>query len=197
MLLHNTLAFFHLDTGAQIFAGCTGGDGSNSNLNFFLRISKQKRGVYAGKKLIYGARLRNTANVSLPTPLEFSVTLPDGVALLNSKSAPEYRYRLPSSTLSRGNHKGKAHDKRLLSDQGSVGKGKIFNTTTPLEATFNSTLRTLTWHDLTFPPRKGYAFTFKVRVFDDVPAGTDLVFSASFYAELPATGQPYCSRAPG
>ena len=172
--------------GSQIFATCTAGDGSNSNLDFTSKISKQKHGVRAGKKLTYGAKIRNTANESLPSALEFSVVLPDGVKLLKTKSKPKYRYELPATTPSQGK-------KLSLSPQGLLGKNKGLDVTYPLEPTYDRTLRTLTWHDLIFPARKGYAFYFKVRVLGNIPAGTDLAFSASIYEELPATGEPYCS----
>lgn len=145
---------------------------------------------------MYGAKLRNTANVSLPTPLEFSVTLPEGVTFLKIKSKPKYRYVLPITTASQGDKSKKMHDKLLLSQQQGqemFGKKRFLNTTSPLKPIFNSTLRTLTWRELTFPPGKGYIFLFKARVRHDVPLGTNLVFSASFYDRLPATGQPYCS----
>lgn len=173
-------------SGAQIFARCTAGDGSNSNLNFTSKISKQKLGVRAGKTLTYGAKLRNTANESLPSAVEFSVVLPNGVKLLKTKSKPKYRYELPVTTPSQGK-------KLSLSPQGLLGKNLRLNVTSRLEPKFNSTSRTLTWHDLSFPARKGYAFYFKVRVLDNVPVGTDLVFSASLFEELPANGEPYCS----
>ncbi len=174
----------HTSPGAQVFATCAAGDGSNSNLAFTSKVSNAKRGVAPGKVVKYVGRVRNIANATLPEVVDFQVRLPAGVTYWRSKAIPRFRYRRPEVVVI---PEITRRDLRHHRAKRSFLEGPA------LKPVVNSTTRTVTWTDLTFPARRRYNFVLWVRVADNLAPGTKLIFSASIYQSLPATGQPYCN----
>lgn len=159
--------------GAQIFAQCAAGDGTNSLVGFKARA---KHGVAPGKIVRYMAKVKNLDKSAAVEGLALTVQLPPaGVTYLSSKSSSAY-----------------------IIAQGKAGKVKYANAHRGLPVTVNytSTPQFVTWHNLALPPRKGMKFALQVRVNSQgVYRGMPLVFTASVYQELPVNGLPYCSSA--
>ncbi len=138
---------------------------------FRSKLSPAKHGVAPGKVVKYVATIRNKAKLALPQVLDFQVLLPVGVTYWRSKNMPRSRY--PGAT-------GRRH---LKASAGFFKKGPA------LQPVVDSVTHTVTWQDLTFPPRRGYKFVLQVRVAEDLASGTRLTFSASVYPSLSGTGQ--------
>ena len=165
--------------GAQVFAQCAAGDGSNSLVQFKSKASHQKVGVALGKVVRYQAAVQNVDKAAVVQGLALTVQLPAmGVAYIGSKRSNGYV---------------------VVAGPGSTSGNKVrYRSTKGVAGSFNasSTPPTVTWLDLTLPPRKGMRFSLKVRVNNQgVQRGTPLVFSGRIYQQLPANGLPYCSSA--
>ena len=163
--------------GAQIFAQCSVGSGTTSQVRFKSKLSHQKRGVARGKLVHYHASVKNLDKSAVLTGLALTVELPplSNATLSSSKSSKGY-------AVAGTNFKtGKA--------QFRTTKGltpMIVNSTT-------ATLPTVTWTDLVLPPRKRMTFSISVRVNTlGNPAGTLLVFRGAVFQQLPVNGMPYC-----
>ena len=158
--------------GAQIFAQCSAGDGSNSVVGFKSRVSHQKRGVAPGKVVHYRATIENLDKTSVVSALAVEVQLPAATNATYSGSTSSKGYAIVS--------KG----------------GKVrFRTTkglTPMIVNSTATPPTVTWTDLVLPPRKSMRFSVSVRVNTWTPKGTPLLFRGRIYQQLPANGLPYC-----
>lgn len=163
--------------GAQIFAQCTAGDGTNSVVSFTSKIKHQRSGVAPGKAVVYKALVKNVDKAALVQGLALTVQLPAaGVVYTSSKASHGYR----------------------VTGAVAVGKKVRYRMAKAPTVMFNytATPQTVTWHDLVLPPRKGVRFSVKVRVNKaGVYRGMPLVFSGRVYQQLPVNGLPYCSSA--
>lgn len=164
--------------GAQVFAKCTAGNGTNSLVGFKSKIRHKKLGVKPGKTVLYKAMVKNVDKSALVQGLALTVQLPvAGVAFIKCKAS--HGYQVKSAV--------------------EAGKKKVWHdkARSPMVAiNFTATPRTITWNNLVLPPRKGMKFAVKVRVNSTgVYRGMPLVFSGGVYQQLPVNGLPYCSSA--
>jgi hypothetical protein len=164
--------------GAQIFAQCTVGDGSNSLVLFKSSVKPQRR-VKPSNLVFYKALVKNIDKSVGVQGLALKVQLPvAGVVYLKSKTSHAYRV-LPTPAVKKGS--ATKYDK-------AKGLRAVVNYTTSPQ--------TVTWHDLVLPPRKGMRFSLAVRVNNaGVYRGMPLTFSGGVYQELPVNGLPYCGSA--
>ena len=164
--------------GAQIFAQCTAGDGSNS-LVLFKAWVKPRREVKRGSLVFYKALVKNIDKSAVVQGLALTVQLPvAGVVYLKSKTSHAYR-ALPTPAAKKGG--AAKYDK-------AKGLRAVVN--------YTASPQTVTWHDLVLPPRKGMRFSLAVRVNNlGVYGGMPLTFSGGVYQQLPVNGLPYCGSA--
>lgn len=161
--------------GAQIFAACTVGDGTNSLVRFKSKLKPRKH-VTPGKAVSYKASVKNTDKTVSVEGLALTVRLPPvGVTYLTSKASHGYQI------------------------MGGAGRKKAKYATIrkpTAVVNYTSTPVTVTWHDLVLPPRKSMRLTIKVRVNrGEVSRGMPLTFSSNVYQQLFVNGLSYCSSA--
>lgn len=161
--------------GAQIFAACTVGDGTNSQVRFRSRVSHRIVGAKPGKVIAYMARTRNLDKSEAVGGLAVRVQLPPGVTYLKSEASHGFE---AASKSNNGGGGSKVHYRASKA---------------PVQATVNASTRTVMWSSLLFPPRRGIKFAVVVLVDRDVDTGARLVFTASVYQQLPVNGLPYCA----
>lgn len=160
---------WHYVPGAQIFAACTVGDRTNSDMR--LKTALGPKATRAGKYVTFRAHTTNVAKEKITvTDLTLAVQLPAGVSYTRSKASGNYLVR-------------------------DVNKG-TYSKSQPVQPVFNATTGVLAWTGLNFPPHKSISVRARLQVGSNVAAGTQLLVQASLYQTLPVNGLPYCSRSP-
>lgn len=162
--------------GAQAFAVCLAGSNSNAPVQSKAKANHHKRDVAVGKRIRYMAKVKNINYKQAVEGLAVAMRLPAaGVVYWRSKTSKAYAL-IPSHIGGKGSNK------------------TVYHTTKRLAAGVNttSTPPTVTWYDVTLPPRKDMRFLLEVRV---RTTGVLLVFGGGVYQQLPVDGQPYCFSA--
>lgn len=155
--------------GAQIFAACTVGDGTNSDMRF--KTSIAPKATQAGKFVTFRATATNVAKKKvMVSDLTLAVELPSGLSYSSSKGSDNYVVK--------------------DANKGTYGKSR------PVQPVFNATTGILAWTGLNFPPHKSIRVRARLQVNSNVPAKSQLVLQASLYQTLSVNGLPFCSSSP-